>query len=137
MNIKTDTQNIMRLLCQVVLVDGHIHASEIAAFIEGVKDLALTDAAGTPLSGPQIRDWFIGYKDELNTTWSTHPKDVALTHLILSLAEWPNKQAVIDVLERISIADAEFHKEEKTLISIVQAYWQFEGLDAPGARIEG
>jgi len=56
--------------------------------------------------------------------------------LILSLAEWPNKQAVVDVLEDISLADADLHREEKLLISIVRAYWQYDGLDAPGARID-
>jgi len=49
---------------------------------------------------------------------------------------WPDKQSVVDVLENISLADANLHREEKLLISIVKAYWQYDGLDAPGARIE-
>ena len=135
MIISADTDNMMRLLSQVILADGHIHKSELIAFISGVQELGLADQSGAVLSADQIRSWFEGYKIELNKTWSTQAKDVALTHLILSLAEWPNKQAVVDVLAKISVSDAEFHIEEKTLISIVQAYWQYEGLDAPGATI--
>lgn len=135
MIISADTDNMMRLLSQVILADGHIHKSELIAFISGVQELGLADQSGAVLSADQIRAWFEGYKLELNKTWSTQAKDVALTHLILSLAEWPNKQAVVDVLAKISVSDAEFHIEEKTLISIVRAYWQYEGLDAPGATI--
>jgi uncharacterized tellurite resistance protein B-like protein len=135
MIISADTDNMMRLLSQVILADGHIHESELIAFISGVQELGLYDQSGAALSADQIREWFEGYKLELNRTWSTQAKDVALTHLILSLAEWPDKQAVVDVLAKISVSDAEFHIEEKTLISIVRAYWQYEGLDAPGATI--
>jgi len=101
-----------------------------------VRELKLSDASGAALTVPQIREWFDAYLVELNETWSTEKKDITITRLILSLADWPDKQSVVDVLTKVSLSDAEFHKEEKLLISIVKAYWQFEGLDAPGAVIE-
>ncbi len=136
MSIPAETQNLMRLLSQVILADGHIHASEIEALVSGVRELALKDDTGNLLSASQIRQWFHDYGQELDEIWAEMPKDVALTHLILSLADWPEKDAVVKVLENISLSDAEFHIKEKTLISIVRAYWQFEGLDAPGAKID-
>lgn len=135
MTIPDNTQNLLRLLSRVILADGHILDTEINALVKSVSDLALTDDAGNLLSTDIIRDWFKGYLDELNANDSREPDDVAITRLILSLAEWPDKQAVVDALESISLSDAEFHIEEKLLISIVQSFWQFEGLDAPGATI--
>ena len=135
MPIPSETQKLMRLLAQVILADGHIYDSEIDALIQGVQDLGLTDETGDVLTEPQVRDWFSMYLQELNKTWTTESKDIVLTRLILSLAEWPNKQAVVDTLVKISLADEKFHMEEKTLISIVKAYWQYEGLEAPGATI--
>lgn len=135
MSISEDTQKMMRLLSQVILADGHIYDEEIEALVKGVAELGLTDQSGALLSAEQTRAWFKAYLQELNDTWSTEKKDVTLTRLILSLANWPDKQAVVKTLEAISLADANFHTEEKLLISIVRAYWQYEGLDAPGAKI--
>jgi len=136
MTIPEETQKLLRLLSQVILADGHVYETEIEALAQGANELGFTAQSGNPISSAQIRIWFNAYQQELNETWSKTPKDVALTVLILSLSDWPNKQAIIDVLEKISLADADFHKEEKTLISIVKAYWQYDGLDAPGATID-
>ncbi len=136
MPIPAETQKLLRLLTQVILADGHIQETEIEALVKGVKDLNLKDQSGEVLTSIKTRNWFEGYKQELNRTWSTVPKSVDLTHLILSLSNWPRKQDVIDVLEDISLADKELHKTEETLISIVKTYWQFDGLDAPNAKIK-
>ena len=136
MQIPEQTQKMLRLMSQVILADGHILQSEVEALIAGVRELKLSDATGAALTVSQIREWFDAYLVELNETWSTEKKDITITRLILSLADWPDKQSVVDVLTKVSLSDAEFHKEEKLLISIVKAYWQFEGLDAPGAVIE-
>ena len=135
-NISSQTQNMMRLLSQVILADGHILDSELTAFTKGAQVLGLSDISGGSLTSEDISVWFTSYLDELNANPSDVPRDIALTTLILSLAEWPDKSAVVETLEAISKADAEFHKEEKSLISIVKAYWQYEGLDTPGATIE-
>lgn len=134
--LDSQTDMLLRLLSQVILADGHIFASEIEALIRGVRQLDLKDQFGAMLGDDDIRNWFEDYKLALNAEKSPLRKDVALTHLILKLADLPNKQAVIDVLTEISLADANFHIEEKTLISIVRAFWQFEGLDTPGAKID-
>lgn len=135
MTISDQTQNMMRLLSQVILADGHIYPSEIKALISGAQTLGLSHSGGLRLSPLEIETWFNGYKDDLNAASSDLPKEIALTQLILSLADWPDKPAVVETLEKISCADAEFHLEEKVFISIVKAYWQYDGLDAPGATI--
>jgi len=104
--------------------------------ISGVQNLRLSDNDGRLLTPKSVRGWFTSYLDELNDVSLDVPKEIALTQLILSLADWPDKQAVVQTLEKISFSDAEFHIEEKVLISIVKAYWQYEGLDAPGSKIE-
>lgn len=126
---------MMRLLSQVVIADGHIFQSEVDAFVSGVRKLGLVDEGGAVLSAATIRAWFNGYLMELNQTAESEGRDVAVTRLILSLAEWPDKQAVVETLEAISVSDADFHSEEKLLISIVKAYWQFEGLDVEKTTI--
>lgn len=134
--LDSQTDMLLRLLSQVILADGHIMRSEIEALVSGASELNLKDKFGTDLSDNNIRDWFESYKLTLNADTSNLRPDIALTHMILKLADWPRKQAVVDVLTKISVADADFHIEEKTLISIVRAFWQFEGLDAPDAKIE-
>ena len=135
MNITTDTRKMLQLMSQVILADGHIYDSEIEALVGGASQLGLTDLSGQALETDQIRAWFNAYLQELNENWSAENKDIVLTRLILSLAEWPDKQAVLNTLIKISLADDSFHLEEKTLISIVKAYWQYDGLDAPGSKI--
>ena len=134
--LDSQTDMLLRLLSQVILADGHIIASEIEALVSGTGKLDLTDKFGTALSGDDIRNWFEAYQLALNAETSNLRPDVALTHMILKLSDYARKQEVVDVLTKISVADADFHIQEKSLISIVRAFWQFEGLDAPGAKIE-
>jgi len=133
--LEPQTDMVLRLLTQVILADGHVCSSEIDALVRGAGRLKLKDKFGGDLSDANIRDWFDDYQHILNTETPALRKDVALTHMILKLADWPEKQAVLNVLREISFSDMEFHLEEKTLISIVQAYWQFEGLDTQSAKI--
>lgn len=135
MFISAETQKLMRLLSQVILADGHVYETEMDALVQGVRELGLKDLSGAVLSAENVHQWFDAYLQDLNESWSTAPKDVILTQLILSLAEWPRKQEVVNVLKKISLADSDFHAEEKLLISIVKAYWQFDGLDAPNSKI--
>lgn len=135
MSIPAETQKLMRLFSQVIIADGHIHKTEIEALVQSAITLELKDETGALLSAELIQSWFDDYLQELNEKWSTEKKDITLTRLILSLAEWPNKQAVVEALENISRADDDYHIEEKTLISIVKAYWQFDGLNAPNSKI--
>jgi len=135
MKTSAQTQKMLRLLAQVILADGHILETEIKALAQGARELALTDENGRHLTAQDIQNWFNDYLDELNRSRSKERKDLALTRLILSLSEWPNKEAVVETLEKISLADSHFHRDEKTFISIVKAYWQHDGLDAPGSKI--
>ncbi|NNE57044.1 MAG: hypothetical protein HKN36_02955 [Hellea sp.] len=135
MNISPDTQKILELLAQVIVADGHIHSSEIDALAEAAKSIGLTDQQGALLKEAEIKHWFISHTEEISAFHDTDNSDIQLTRLILSLSNWPEKQKVVDALGAISRADHEEHMEEKLLISIVRAYWQFEGLDAPGATI--
>ena len=135
MKTSAQTQKMLRLLAQVILADGHILETEIKALAQGARELAFTDENGRPLTAQDIQNWFDDYLDELNRSRSKERKDLALTRLILSLSEWPNKEAVVETLEKISLADSHFHRDEKTFISIVKAYWQHDGLDAPGSKI--
>jgi uncharacterized tellurite resistance protein B-like protein len=129
--------NLMELLTAVILADGHIFPSEVEALIRSADHLKLENQLGYPLTGLEIKVWFEAYKMRMNAETDPVRPEIALTQLILKLSDWPDKQAVIDVLTEISLADANFHLKEKTLISIVRAFWQFEGLDASGARIIG
>lgn len=131
MMISDDTQNIMRLLTQVIWADGHILQSEIHALVSSAQELCLTNVNEELLSPDDIRAWFEEYLKDLSETASLERNDVAITHLILSLEHWPNKQGVIQVLEKISKADAEYHLEEKLLISTIKAYWYFDDVGVP------
>ena len=130
------TDMLLRLLSQVILADGHVMPSEVDALVRGAERLALKDQFGNALTEKNIRDWFRDYQLIVEVEIPALRPDIALTHLILKLADFPDKQVVIDVLTEISVADDDFHDEEKTLISIVRTFWQFEGLDAADAKIE-
>jgi len=135
MTLSNSTQNMLRLLSQVIIADGHIFSSEVAALVSSVQGLGLTEVSGEILPEVKIRDWFAEYSGELIEVLSQESKEITLTRLILSLADWPDKKSVVYALQKISKADADFHIQEKLLISIVRTYWQYEGLDAPGATI--
>ena len=136
LQIDSQTDTLLRLLSQIILVDGHVHSSEMDALICGVRRLSLQDSFGRDLSDADILGWFEDYKRSVDAGTSSVPQNVALIHIIMNLADWPDKQGVIDALTEISVSDANFHIEEKSLISIVQAYWQFEGLEVSNTRIE-
>ena len=123
LQLAPQTQSLLRLLVQVIVVDGHIFDTEIQALKRGVAKLGLTHQNGIALSETDIHDWFEAYKGEYKSEHSPLNNDVALTHLILDLSDLPNKKAVIAILIDICLADENYHKEEKTLISTIKAYW--------------
>ena len=133
--IPVGTQKILELLAQVIVADGHIYESELDAFAACAEDIPLLDNEGIQISPDFIRGWFEAHSTQISAFRANDNSDVDLTRLILSLAEWPEKQAVVDALVKISRADNNEHMEEKLLISIVKAYWQYDGLDAPGSKI--
>jgi len=133
--LEPQTNDLMELMTEVILADGHIYPSEIEALTRGVDLLGLKNHFGDMLTSIEVKAWFEAYRTKVKSAKEAIQPDVALTHIILKLSEWPEKQAVVDVLTKISLADADFHLKEKSLISIVRAFWQFEGLDASGAKI--
>ena len=136
MEITENTQKMLRLLSQVIIADGHIHDSELNALTDCVKSIGLKDKYNILLGHEAVKNWFSDHADELSAFKASDNSDVQLTRLIVSLSDWPEKQPVVDALEKISRADGQVHMEEKLLISIVRAYWQFDGLDADGAMID-
>ncbi len=136
MEISENTEKLLKLLSQVIVADGHIHDSEVDALIECSKSIGLKDTFGILLGDKTIKSWFSDHAEELSAFKASDNSDIQLTRLILSLADWPDKVSVVNALEKIMLADGQLHMEEKLLISIVRAYWQFEGLDAAaGATI--
>ena len=129
------TQKILELLAQVIVADGHIYESELEAFAASAKDIPLLNNKGERISEDFVRGWFEAHAGQISAFRSNDNSDVDLTRLILSLAEYPEKQAVVDALIKISKSDGNEHLEEKLLISIVKSYWQHDGLDAPGSKI--
>lgn len=129
------TQKILELLAQVIVADGHIYETEIEAFSACAMEVPLLDNDGHRLSQDFVRGWFQSHAPQISAFRANDNSDVDLTRLILSLSEYPDKQAVVDALIKISRSDGEEHLEEKLLISIVKSYWQFDGLDAAGSTI--
>lgn len=129
------TQKILELLAQVIVADGHVYETELEAFAVCAKDIPLLDNKGARISVDFVRGWFEAHSGQINSFRANDNSDVDLTRLILSLAEYPDKQSVVDALIKISRSDGDEHLEEKLLISIVKSYWQFDGLDAAGSTI--
>jgi len=123
-------ENMMQLLSQVIISDGHIYHTEVKALASGAKRLGITDQAGQTLSDKQCLDWFRTYLDDLNQIVPAEPHDVIITKLVLALTDWPDKHAVVQTLEDISISDGEYHKKEKNMLALVKTFWQYEGLEA-------
>ena len=129
------TDALLRLLTQVIFADGHVLASEIDALVRGADRLALKDKIGKTLTDANIRKWFNDYQVLRHAEPSNLWPDVTISHLIRELEDWPEKQAVIDVLIEISMADTILHVGEKSLISIVRAFWQQDGFKSSDAKI--
>ncbi len=129
------TQKILELLAQVIVADGHIYETELQAFANCAGDIPLLDNQGNRISNDFVKGWFEAHSGQISAFRASDNSDVDLTRLILSLADYPDKQAVVDALIKISRSDGDEHLEEKLLISIVKSYWQYDGLDAPGSTI--
>lgn len=133
--ITTETQKVLELLSQVIVSDGHIYESELEALSRCAVAIGLSHKNGEPVSEDFVRGWFEAHRTQISSFRANDNSDVELTRLILSLADWPKKQAVVEALIDISKSDGNMHIEEKLLISIVKAYWQHDGLDAAGSTI--
>jgi len=122
--IDKDTENVLRLLCYVILADGHIFEEEIEALTKCAAEIGLKDKTGIALSDETVSNWFHTNKVELMHKNARADRDISMTHLILDLDKWPGKEKIVEALHHISAADGLVPREERLFTRLVSAYWQ-------------
>lgn len=116
----------MTLLAIAIVADGRVANEETAVFQKAISQIALSNSNITLPSEPTAMSWFSKYKNDIRTIvfGPQSALEDRLNALLDRLAPHTRPEALIHVLQMISIADGELHQSETQLISFIKQRWQ-------------
>jgi len=121
--IPSETEDILHLLVNAVLADEVVRDEEVIALSEAAIALELKDASGAPLEKTWVQSWVRDNYRALFDIYGFQDQDTDLINLIMRMQGRHDKGRILGALTQICHADAEYHKNEKMLISLISAYW--------------
>jgi len=118
--------DVLRLLCMMILIDGKVYEEELEAF----KDAALTlrDMVDPKLmlTGHMAEDWFELNRDDIAISIQSVFYDGSVAKALKNLDAIENKKSLIFALLKVAMSDGRKHPAEEKLLNSACETW---GLD--------
>ena len=126
--IKSKMNDILTVLAVGIFADKKIHASEIQVFIRSVSRLALSIHEIQKISEAEALLWFEMNKDDISDVFKGPQSefDAWLVPILKRVGTYADKEALLHLLNMISLADNEVHISEAALMALIKRVW---GLD--------
>ena len=124
--ISDELHDLLSLLAATIFADKRVFATEIETFLkmaEMIRKIRKTDEA---LSEAKLLSWFDANVDSIRNKLQTPDFEPWFYGCLDRLSGLSDKQAVIDIMLKIAIADDEFHISEQALIVLIANYWNLK-----------
>lgn len=121
--MQTELHTILSLIAATIFADKRVHASEIETFIKATSKLRIIKKLDPKMTQARLLDWFEANKDDIRDNITTPYFKDWLYKILDRLAETPDKDAILNVMHRISIADDQIHVSERALITLTARHW--------------
>lgn len=121
-----ELDDIMTLLAIGVVADGRVAHEETKVFQKAVAKITLSNSGIELPSEEAAMSWFSHYQSDIRSivTGPVSTYESRLNALLDSLASHIRPEALIHILQMISIADGELHESETELIAFIKHRWQ-------------
>lgn len=124
--IPKDLDNILSLLAVTIIADKRVFAAEIQAFVKATTQLKQALLIEPKLSEAKLLSWYEMNKDDLTEKVHSPYFKTWFYDCLDSLADLPDKSALLKAMGDISLSDGELHVSERALIVLAKLHWKME-----------
>ena len=127
-----NSDNILKLLALVVLVDKRVYKEEVDTLAVEAENI-LKNTLGLFMTQSMAVDWFQTNRTSLQALLDDEFLDYNLNVAIKCVDEFPDKTSLRRAMLRVAYADDEFHDSEYRLIRMAGQKWGLEPISSlPG-----
>lgn len=124
--ITKDLDDVLSLLGVTIIADKRVFSAEIEAFLKAAKDLKLARLIDPKLSEARLLAWYEMNKDDLTEKVHSPYFKTWFYDCLDSLADLPDKSALLKAMGDISLSDGELHVSERALIVLAKLHWKMD-----------
>lgn len=123
---------LLTVIALSIFADERVLSSEISAFIKSAKDIEAHVTSDVPVTEAKLLMWFEMNRLRLSDKIRLGP--IGFKHwfesVIAELSAYSDEAFVVDMLNRISVADGELHVSEKALSVLVEGQFRSQAKTA-------
>ena len=119
----TEQHNILSLIAATIFADKRVYESEIEVFGKATAKLKVLQETKPKHSEAEILVWYEMNKDDIRQKITTPYFKDWLYDLLEQLSYIQDKQSILDIMQKISLADGNVHVSERALTTLAKRYW--------------
>ena len=124
--ILKELDDLLSLFAAVIIADKRVFAQEIDVFLKATSTLKTALDIQPNLSEARILSWYEMNKDAVREEVTGPYFRSWLYDRLDRLAHIKSKQDILDIMNKISLADGELHSSESSLMSLTARRWKLD-----------
>lgn len=124
--ISDELHDLLSLLAATIFADKRVFATEIESFLKTAASIKQIKKTDETISEAKLLSWFDSHADIIRSKLKTPGFEPWFYGCLNRLNGLYDKQALIDIMVKISEADDEFHISEHALIILTAKNWNLE-----------
>lgn len=126
--LQTEMKDVLTVLAVGIFADKKIHSSEIMVFMQSASRLKLSKHEMPTLSEAKVLNWYEMNKDVVTAKFSGPRSefDAWFVPILERVGEHADRDAMLQLLNKIFWADNEVHNSEAALMALVHRVWNLE-----------
>jgi len=117
-----ETEALLSLVAFSVFADKRVFADEIDSFVKSAHDLQAAGRSSIRLTETKLLYWFEMNRGQLQDKMKLGPAGLKrwMETMIDDLSAFPDKALILNLIQRISKADGEYHISERAFSELVK-----------------
>jgi len=124
--ISDELHNLLSLLAATIFADKRVFATEVETFLNTADNIKQISHRDESISEAKLLSWFESNADSLRSKLQTSHFESWFYECLNKLDGLCDKQALINLMDKIAKSDEEFHISEKALIVLTAKHWDCE-----------
>lgn len=124
--ISNELDDLLSLFAAAIIADKRVFAQEVDVFLKATSTLKIALDIQPNLSEARILSWYEMNKDAIREEIAGPYFRSWLYDRLDRLAHIKGKQGILDILNKISLADGELHSSESALMSLTAHRWELD-----------
>ena len=121
--LSREHHNILSLIAATIFADKRVFAAEIEMFAKAAAKLKHLQQASPKLSEARLLIWYEENKDDIRANVAAPYFKDWFYDILEQLKSVQDKEAILDVMEKIARADGSVHISERALTALAKRYW--------------